>query len=251
MLKTRSLQYLFLLLAGIPAFIFAYLGHFSRLVIDDYCLFDADRTMDAWKGILYYFETQTASWSRVLLHSIVSPFEVLAVALTPAVIVTLSAIGLYWILRQVVESLLEGRPHKVANWIVSLLITAAAINAFASPESLYWYNSSSGYTLPAVLFIIYLALMIALAGKDRTEIAQYLGLAASVAIAFTLGGASEMFAVFQFAFLTVAVVFIILLIAPSLRRRFLSLFFRRLAGEHGGVGFASHFSRHAHSRCEY
>ncbi len=224
MLRTRNWQYALLLLAGIPAFVFAYLGHFSRLIVDDYCSFHAERTMDAWKGILFYFETQSASWSRIALHSILSPFEVLAVALTPPAIVALSTIGLYWILRQAVATLLRGRPHRIANWIISLLITAAAINAFASPESFYWYNASTGYTLPAALFIIYLALLIALAGKDRSAFAQYLGLVASVAIAFGLGGASEMFAVFQFAFLTVAIVYIILFIAPSLRRRFLSLF---------------------------
>ncbi len=180
--------------------------------------------MDAWKGILFYFETQSASWSRVLLHSIVSPFEVLAVALTPLAIVALSTIGLYWILRQAVVSLLQGRPHRITLWIISLLVSAAAINAFVSPESFYWYNSSAGYTLPAALFIIYLALLIALCGTDRSAFAQYAGLAASAAIGFSLGGASEMFAVFQFAFLAVAILLIILFVASSLRRRFLYLF---------------------------
>lgn len=230
MLSTRSWQNLLLLLAGIPAFIFAYLGHFSRLVIDDYCSFDAERTMDAWRSILFYFETHSASWSRVLLHSIVSPFEVLAVAMTPLAIVSLSTIGLYWILRQAVATLLRGRPHRITLWIISLLISAAAVNAFASPESFYWYNASTGYTLPAALFIIYLALLIALGGKARPAVAQYLGLAASIVIAFGLGGASEMFAVFQFAFLAVAIVFIILFVKPSLRLRFLSLFFAGFLG---------------------
>ena len=224
MLRKRSWQYLLLLLAAIPAFIFAYLGHFSRLVVDDYCSFHAERTMDAWKGILFYYETQSASWSRIALHSILSPFDVLAVAMTPLAIVSLSTIGLYWILRQAVVSLLQGRPHRITLWIISLLVSAAAINAFASPESFYWYNASTGYTLPAALFIIYLALLIALGGKDRPAVAQYLGLAASIVIAFGLGGASEMFAVFLFAFLAVAIVLIILFIASSLRRRFLYLF---------------------------
>ena len=230
MLRTRNWQYALLLLAGIPAFVFAYLGHFSRLIVDDYCSFHAERTMDAWKGMLFYYETQSASWSRVALHSILSPFEVLAVALTPPAIVALSTIGLYWILRQAVARLLQGRPHRITLWIISLLISAAAINAFASPESFYWYNASTGYTLPAALFIIYLALLIALGGKDRPAVAQYLGLAASIVIAFGLGGASEMFAVFQFAFLAVAIIFIILFVKPSLRLRFLTLFFAGCLG---------------------
>ena len=230
MLRKCNWQYLLLLVAGIPAFTFAYLGHFSRLVIDDYCLFDPDRTADIWKGIIFYYETQSASWSRVGLHSIVSPFEVLATALTPLAIILFSTIGLYWLLSQAVASKLPSRQKRVANLIISVLISAAAINAFVSPQSLYWYNSSIGYTLPAALFTIYLALLIALARRERSALAHYLGLAASFTIAFVLGGASEMYDVFQFAFLALAIFFIGLLGGRSLRRRGLSLLLAGILG---------------------
>ena len=232
MMRLRIWPYLLLLLSCIPAFLMAYLGHFSRLIIDEHCVFHIARSMDAWKSILHYYNTHTASLSRSLLHSMLAPIDILAVSLMPLAIVLLSSVSLYWLLYRIVVSLLSGRPNRIALWIMSVLVTAAAINAFLSPESIYWYNSSAGYTLPVALSIMYLALLLELACRDRPPLATGLGIAASVAIAFILGGASEMFAVFEFTYLTLAIIFIVVFLASSIRRRFLILF---LAGWFGAI----------------
>ena len=215
---------LLLLLSGVPAFLFAYLGHFSRLLVDDYCVFHVGRTLNAWQGLLYHYNLHTGTYSRTLLHFVLAPIDVLATSFMPLVIVVLSIIGLYWILHRVVASFLRGRTHKLAFWILSVLITATSINAFISPEPFYWYNASVGYALPSALFILYVAFLIEMACKDWSTTRMYLGLAASAAIAFALGGASEMFVVFQFTFLTLAIVFIVIFLASPVRRRFFFLF---------------------------
>ena len=87
MMRPRIWQYLLLLLSGVPAFLFAYLGHFSRLIIDEHCLFHIARSMDAWESILYYYDAHTASFSRSLLHSVLAPLDVLATSLMPLAIV--------------------------------------------------------------------------------------------------------------------------------------------------------------------
>ena len=222
--RLRIWQYLLLLLSSVPAFLFAYLGHFSRLVIDDYCVFHVGRSMGVWQGLLYQFNFNTGAYSRTLLHSVLAPIDVLATSVMPLVIVVLSIVGVYWILHRVAVSLLVRRPHNVTFWIMSMLFTAAVINAFISPQSFYWYAASTGYTLPAALFILYVAFLIEMAYKDRSTLRMFIGLAASAAIAFGLGGASEMFMVFQFTFLTIAIVYIVIFLASSIRRRFLSLF---------------------------
>ena len=224
MIRPRYWQYLLLLLSGVPAFLFAYLGHFSRLIIDEHCVFHNARSMDAWESILHYYNTQTASFSRSLLHSALAPIDVLATSLMPLAIVALSAVSLYWLLYRIVVSLLGGRPNRIALWIISLLVPAAAINAFISPGSMYWYNSSSGYILPTVLTIMYLALLLELACREWSSWATRLHIVASAAIAFVLGGASEMFVVFEFTYLTLAIAFILLFLASSIRRRFFVLF---------------------------
>lgn len=222
--RLRIWQYLLLLITGVPVFLFAYLGHFSRLVIDDYCVFHVGRSMDVWQGLLYQFNFNTGAYSRTLLHSVLAPIDVLATSVMPLVIVVLSIIGVYWILHRVAVSLLMRRPHKVTFWIMSMLFTAAVINAFISPQSFYWYAASTGYTLPSALFILYVAFFIEMAYKDRSTLRMVMGLAASAAIAFGLSGASEMFMVFHFTLLTIAIVFIVLFLASSIRRRFSSLF---------------------------
>ncbi len=224
MTRPRIWPYLLLLLSGVPAFLFAYLGHFSRLIIDEHCVFAVARGKDAWQVILHYYNTHTASFSRVFLHSVFAPIDVLATSLMPLAIVVLSTVGLYWLLHRIVASLLSGRPNRIALWIISLLVTAAAINAFISPESMYWYNASIGYTLPAVLSIMYLALLLERACRVRSSLATCLHIVASAAIAFVLGGASEMFVVFEFTYLTLAIAFIVVFLASSIRWRFLILF---------------------------
>ncbi len=213
-----------LLLSGVPALIFAYLGHFSRLIIDEHCVFDIGRSMNPWQIILHYYNTHTASFSRVFLHSVFAPIDVLTTSLMPLAIVVLSTVGLYWLLYRIVASLLGGRPNRKALWIISLLFTAAAINAFISPQSIYWFNASAGYTLPVALSIVYLALLLELACREWSSLATYMQIVASAAIAFLLGGASEMFVVFEFACLTLALLFIAVFLASSIRRRFLILF---------------------------
>ncbi len=232
MKRLRIWQYLLLLLSGVPAILFAYLGHFSRLIIDEYCVFDIGRSMGAWQIILYYYDTQTASFSRVFLHSLFAPIDVLATSLTPLTIVVLSTVGLYWLLYRIVVSLLSGRPNRLALWIISLLVTAAAINAFITPQSMYWFNASVGYTLPVALSIMYLALLLELACREWSSWATGLHIVTSAAIAFVLGGASEMFVLFEFTYLTLAIAFIILFLTSSIRRRFFVLF---LAGWLGSI----------------
>ena len=232
MTRPRIWQYLLLLLSGVPAFMFAYLGHFSRLIIDEHCVFHIARSMDTWESVLHYYNTHTASFSRSLLHSVLAPIDVLATSLMPLAIIALSAVSLYLLLYRIVVNILNGRPNRIALWIISLLVTAAAINAFISPESIYWYNSSAGYTLPAVLSIMYLALLLELACKVRSLLAIFLQMLASAAIAFVLGGASEMFVVFEFTYLTIAIAFIVVFLTSSIRRRFLILF---LAGWIGTI----------------
>lgn len=230
MIRSRIWQIPLLILAGIPAFIFAYLGHFGRLILDDYCIFHIAKSMDAWQAIVWHYNTNTASFSRLLLHSLLAPIDELATAFTTLAVVVFSITGLYLILRRVLVSLLRYRPHKSAIWIISALATAAAINAFVTPESFYWYNANTGYALPAAICILYFALLFEIAHKERSTLTIRLAVPVSAAIAFGLGGASEMFVVFQFVLVALAIVFSAILLGSSLRLRFLSLIFAGWCG---------------------
>ena len=224
MMRSRAWQIALIILAGIPAFLFVCLGHFGRLVVDDFCIFHIARSMDAWQAIVYHNNTNTASFSRLLLHSLFAPFDAMAMAVTSLAVVAISTAGLYLILRRAVLSILLYRPHGTALWIIAVLATAASVNAFATPQSFYWYNASSGYVLPAAVCILYFALLFEIACKERSTQAMRLAAPISAAIAFALGGASEMFVVFQFALLALAILFSAALLTSSIRLRFLSLF---------------------------
>ncbi len=230
MTRTRIWQFPLLAIAAMPAFLFAYLGHFGRLILDDYCIFHIAKSMDAWQAIVYHYNTNTASFSRLLLNSLFAPIDKLAIAFTTLAVVLFSIAGLYLILRRVLTSLLRYRPHNSALWIIAALVTAAAINAFVTPESFYWYNANTGYALPAAICILYFALLFEIAHKERSTLTMRLAVPVSVAIAFGLGGASEMFVLFQFVLVALAIIFSAILLGSSLRLRFLSLIFAGWCG---------------------
>ena len=230
MIRARVWRIPLLVLAGIPAFMFAYLGHFGRLILDDFCVLHIARSMDPWQAIVHHYNTNTASFSRLLLHSLFVPIDELATALTSLAVVIVSIAGLYLIQRRVVATFLRFRPHNTALWIIAALATAASINAFATPESFFWYNASVGYVLPAAICILYIALLLEIAHKERSIRTMCLAAPISAAIAFALGLSSEMFVVFQFALLALAIVFSALLLASAARLRVLSLVLAGLIG---------------------
>lgn len=85
-------------LAALPAFlplaVFAYLGTFSRLIWDDYCVLGTGLALGPWENMLQWRASWNGSYSYYLLHGLIAPVDLVAVRLFPALIMLLWLVGL-------------------------------------------------------------------------------------------------------------------------------------------------------------
>ena len=186
-------------LALAPAVIFAYLGQFSRLTSDDYCEIGVARELGAWGYMARQFAAFSGGYANEFFKGALAPLDILAVRITPALIVVLWLAGLFWLIDEGLAHLKISHSRRPLALAVAALAVAAAINAFPAPLSFYWYSSNVKYTLPLALLTIYLALTLWLA--KRTRLPAW-GIIAGAALCFVTAGAAEIYVVFQLAFLT-------------------------------------------------
>ena len=185
-------------LALTPALLYAYLGQFSRLRSDDYCVVAFGQELGAWGYMMYERDTWAGSYANWFLKGALAPLDILAVRIMPALIVILWLVGLFWLVDEGLTHLKISHSRRPLALVIAALGVAGAINGSYMPQSLYWYSSSVKYVLPSALLTIYLALTVWLA--KRTRLPAW-GIMAGAALYFITAGASEMFLVFQLIFL--------------------------------------------------
>ena len=197
----RSPIFLWLMaaLALTPAAIFVFLGTFSRLQADDYCAVALGQELGAWGYMTHERDTWAGSYADEFFKGAVAPLDILAVRIMPALIVILWLFGLFWLVDEGLTRLKISHSRRPLAIAIAALGVAGAISSSYAPQSFYWYSSSVRYTLPLTLLMIYLALTVWLA--KRTRLPAW-GLMAVAALYFITAGASEMFLVFQMAFMT-------------------------------------------------
>ena len=196
----RSSIFLWLVaaLALAPAALYAYLGQFSRLRSDDYCAIARGQELGAWGYMMDKLDTWAGSYANWFFKGAVAPLDILAVRIMPALIAILWLFGLLWLVYEGLSHLKISYSRRPLALAVAALGVAGAINGSHAPQSFYWYAASTHYTLPLALLTIYLALAVWLA--KRTRLPAW-GLMTGGALCFITAGASEMFLVFQLAFL--------------------------------------------------
>lgn len=83
-----------LLPSCLPLVVFAYLGTFSRLINDDYCIFGAGLALGPWENMLYWRAFWNGSYSYYFFHGLIAPVGAVAVRIFPAFIILLWLFGL-------------------------------------------------------------------------------------------------------------------------------------------------------------
>ncbi len=190
-------------MAVMPAALYAYLGHFSRMVTDDFVFLSLGSKLGPLQHVLYWRSKWMSSYSNPFLHGLLGPIDRVVPSIFPTIIVVIWVAGLTWLISQLFF-LLKVKEHRLALAVsVAALTVAASINAFHTPQSFYWYAASLPYTLPLALFCVYLALI----GLDPfwwTRPIAWLAPPAlgSALICFVIAGFSELYLVFQLAFMS-------------------------------------------------
>ena len=221
--KELAGKYLLFCLALVPALLFANLGHFSRLMWDDYSRLGMPLELGFWQAMQYFRDTWNGDYTNFLVFGLFAPLGVRAPAIFPSVIIAIWLASLVLLYRKIL-AFLEIKRHRYPIAIaVASLTVAVAINGLYSQQSFYWFTATVEYSLPPALLLICLMLAAKTVGLLRTRFR--LAIAAIVAAigGFVIAGFSEMYLVFQLAFLGLLVVGICFFPDLSKRRIFLVL----------------------------
>ena len=210
-------------MAMAPAIVFAILGQFSRMVGDDFHHLLLGRELGWWENVLYGRSRWGGSYSYYIFHGLLGPLDTAVPSAFPIIIIAIWILGLAWLLCQIMVFLNVLRYRKTFAVSLAALTVAASVSAFYGPQSFYWYSASARYTFPLALFTVYLALMLK-AGQGRRSI-TWLAVCAlgGTFICFISAGFSEMYLVFQLAFLSLLLALLLAFTTRSLRWKVLGL----------------------------
>ena len=200
-LRIRLIQAGLLALSLLPILLFAYMGLHTRLIHDDFIYTATGRELGAWETTVQFYNRWSPAYTTVYIKAALSSLGVLLPPLSIALIVGLWMLGFYLLSREAIALLgLAGRRWLIALAVAALL-AAAAINAFYSPQSFYWFSCNMTYTLPLGALAGCLALGIWILKRSDNAKILYAGAAVCALIMFLTAGAAEMYVVFQFVFL--------------------------------------------------
>ena len=220
--KRRAVfQAVMVALALAPLVLYAYTGQFSRLIADDYCIASIGRELGAWGYMEYKFDTWAGGYADWFLKGMMAPLDTLLPRITPALIVVLWLAGLSWLVYEGLAYVGVSKPRWPLAIALAALSVAAAINAFYSPQSFYWYSASTQNTLSLALLTSYMALAFWTARQPR------LPLWATVtggALCFISAGSAEIFVAFQSVFLTVCLLMTFVFLRAAFRRSYALVF---------------------------
>ncbi len=210
-------------LALVPALLFAYLGQFSRLIWDDYDRLGKPIELGFWQAVQYFRDTWNGDYTNFLLFGLLAPLGALVPSIFPAVLIVIWIAGLTLLYLTVFAFLKIGRQRYFIAIALASLTVAAAINGLDSQHSFYWFTSTVEYTLPPALLLICLILAAKTAGLLHTHLRLAFAALVVAAIGFVIAGFSEMYLVFQLAFLGLLIVGLSIFRDLSKRRIYLVL----------------------------
>ena len=219
--RTTIFPWLIALLSLVPVSLYAYLGQFSRLIADDYREILYNRDMAFWDGLRAWYLGLSGAYANFLAKSVMLPLGPSIPRIAPTIIIVLWMVGLSWLVFQGLACLEIRDSRRALAVAISAAIVAASIHAFYTPLSLYWHAASTDYTLPLVLFTIYMALAFWMAQRLSPSL---WALIAGGLLCFISAGFSEMFLVFQVAFLTLCLLLIFAFLRSSVRYRCVLVF---------------------------
>ena len=225
-----SLKWLLLLLSIMPAAFFAYLGHFSRLMGDDYSYFSTVIRLGIRDNFRHWWNSWHGSYSFIIAFEALAPLgpEFLP-PLMPAALIVTYAIGLAWIISHLMRGL-GLRQHRSAIAIVLGALGAfATVIAFHTEESFYHFTAALRHTLPVGILLVLVGLALEVAPRIRSSGALILAASGFALLCFIAAGLSELYALVQLVSLLL-VTGVCMFIGGPLRRTRAGLFAAGLAG---------------------
>ena len=222
--RVTIFQWMVAALALVPVILYAYLGQFSRLMFDDYCIIAWAREMGVWGYMVGALNSWSGGYANWFLKGAMAPLDILVARITPPLIVGLWLVGLAWLVFQGLARLGINGSRRALSISIAALAVAASIHVFYSPQSFYWYSSSTQNALPLALLTMYMALALWTAQRRREDALSLSGIIAGGLLCFITAGSSEIFVGFQTTLLALCLLAIFAFLPSSRRRIYLPVF---------------------------
>ena len=216
-----ALRYLLLCPSLALLALFAYLGQFARMVSDDFCNIYHGAELGSVGAMQYWRAAWSGSYTDHLIIGLVAPLGTVLPRIYPALIIFLWFISLAWFFNRGL-TLLQVEQHRFSlGLILSTLVLAVTINAFDSPQSIYWFVASNKYTLPLAVLTAYLAVTLDALIQPWSNTRTITITIAGAAICFMNAGFSEAYVVIQITLFALLFVSGFVLLTLWRRRNFL------------------------------
>lgn len=217
--KTRSrAAWIIAALSLAPLAVYLYLGHFSRLMLDDYGLFAAPLHLGFLDNFFHWRNNWFPSYTFYVVQDLLTPLDPARLpALLPAAVILAWFAGLTWLISLALRHLELTRDRLPISIALSALMVFASIRSFHTLESFYWFTASLRHTLPVGFMLLFLAVALEL-GENRGKAAAAVAAAAGLLFGIVNSGFSELNVVIQLVFAPV-VIFGMRRYSPGLLRR--------------------------------
>lgn len=73
--RQTIVKWLLVVFASKHALLVTYLGHFSRLIVDELCIIATSRALDTWDALTHFYITWTGAYTRNFLILLLSALD--------------------------------------------------------------------------------------------------------------------------------------------------------------------------------
>lgn len=185
---------------------FAYLGHFTRYMADDYCLAAAVHTSGFIKAQVALYMSWTGRYSYNFLMSLAELIGPATVPIGPSLGITCWLVAAVWSLYQIALIAQWPRPV-VTSWVIAELIIFAMLNSANNiAQSFYWQGGLVNYAAPLILLTTYVGIVSYGIRRTVQKRTALLLVILSAVVTFLAGGFTEAFVFLQTTGLLLAVI---------------------------------------------
>jgi Family of unknown function (DUF6056) len=181
-----------ILTTSIALSVYAYLGTFSRYGSDDYCLTTFFLQDDVWGRFIRRYFVTSGRYTNILFIGLVDKlFGWYNVAILPPLMLILFVLGLYLLLKEIVEMVVLGWNHWMTFFMAASITYFSISQAPDLYETLYWRAGMTSHFAPLVFFLFLGAFLLKQIRKTDERSPSLWIQAAFFISCFLVGGLSE------------------------------------------------------------
>ncbi len=228
-MKIRPTFLLALLFLGLSLAGLAYLGTFTRMHADDFCMAGDAARLGIFQSVLNWYNHWTGRLMFLFFTSLLGLGGPSLASIAPVILIAGWLLILAWALLPLIRGAAWDAPRLLAATaagLALLVLFSTTPNLF---QSVFWQDGQVNYAFPLLGLTVQAGLFLR-AWLGRASSSRSLVIAAIFVLALLSGGFTETFGAMQAALWVLVLMALLFLASPATRRRLLLLAVAALAG---------------------